>query len=146
MTEPGAVLGPGRMSTTARVIHAAVMGGLIIAFLVFLYLQGTITGTSFAGAEQTLKLAGFALVLIAVIVPYMLRGRIPPPSGGTDVDEWWAANLPKAVVLWTIAEGCGLGAMVVGWLVTNTTLLALGAAAALAVLFVNRPSRLASGL
>lgn len=146
MTEQGAVLGPGRITMTAKVIHGAVMGGLVIVFLVFMYLQGTITGSSFAGAEPILKAVGYALVVLGVLVPYLLRGRIPVPSQEADLDEWWGANLPRAVFIWAVAEGCGLVAMTIGWLVNNTTLLALGAAAALAVLFVNRPSRLARGL
>ena len=43
-----------------------------------------------------------------------------------------------------LAEAGGLGAMVLGWLTGDTNLLALGAAVALALLFVSRPSRLQS--
>jgi hypothetical protein len=104
---------PAKPVVTARVIHGAVMAGIVIIFAVFLYLFGS----------------GVA------------RGRIPPRRRGEDLAEWWAANLNGAVVVWVLAEGGGLGAMALGWLTGDTNLLALGAAVALAVLFVNRPSR-----
>ncbi len=74
----------------------------------------------------------------------MLRGRIVPPKHGSDLGEWWTANLPKAVVVWAMAEGGGLAALVLGWISGDTTLMALGAAVGLALLFVNRPARLQS--
>lgn len=146
MTEPGAVSDTGKAGTTGKVIHATHVGGLAVAFLVFLYLGGTISGAQPAEVKQLLRIIGYALVVVGIVLPYIVRGRIPPPRQGADPGEWWAANLPKAVVVWALAEGGGLGAMVLGWVVGDATLLAVGAAAGLAVLFVNRPGRLASGL
>ena len=144
MSEP--VLDPSRVTQTAKIIHAAVFGGLVAAFLVFLFLQGTVTSSQPAETERIFRVIGYALVAAAIVVPLVIRGRIPLRGSDLDVNTWWSENLPTALVLWAVAEGCGLGALVLGWVVNNTTLMAVGAAAGLAVLFVNRPSRLASGL
>lgn len=145
MKERRAALSADRVGMTARVLHAAIMGGLAVAFAILLYL-GTVVEFGL-GAESTrpIKFASYGLIALAVVVPYVLRGRIAAPRQGEDLSQWWGANLSKGLVLWALADGLGLGAMVMGWLVGDPTLLALGAAAGLAVLFVTRPAALLSG-
>ncbi len=125
-------------------IHAAVIGGVALALAVFLFLQTQISLDLGADSARTLRLVGYVLLGIGVLGSGMLRARVSPRPRGKDLGEWWVANLPKAVPVWAIAEGGGLGAMVVGWLIGDQTLLALGAAGSLAMLFVSRPSRLQS--
>ncbi len=141
--EPPAVL-PEDVDTVAKIIHGAVIGGLVIALAIFLFLQRAV-GLDFPGGiGGGLRIAGYALLATGALGSLLVRGRIKPPASGTEVGRWWTDVMPQAVVVWALAEGGGLGAMVLGWLIGDTTLLALGAAVGLALLFVTRPGRLRS--
>ncbi len=135
---------PSKVAMTARIIHAAITSGVVIIFAVFLFLhyQSSLQYPTEAG--RTLRIVGYLVLAGGVLASGMLRGRIAPRRRGTDPGEWWGQNLPKAAVVWAAAEGGGLAAMVIGWLIGDTTLLALGAALPLALLFTSRPSRLSS--
>ena len=135
---------PAKTVTTARVFHGAVMAGIVILFAVFLYLRTQGGSEMTANTGRVLRILGYASLVIPVLGSGVARGRIPPRRRGEDLAEWWASNLSGAVVVWGLAEAGGLAAMVLGWLTGDTNLLALGAAVALALLFVNRPSRLQS--
>ena len=127
---------------TIRIIHAAISVAIVTLFGVFLYLR-TATQTEFpAQMVGILKWFAVAVLVASAIASYTVRGRIPVPPSGADRDLWWKTNQPKAVASWAIAESGGLFAIVVGWLTGNPTLMALGAGAALALLFVSRPSAL----
>lgn len=142
MNQQRSGIDPAKTVTTARVIHGAVMAGIAITFAVFLYLRARATPEMTADTARVLRILGYVILVVPVLGSGLARGRISPRRRGADLAEWWAANLPGAVVVWVLAEGGGLGAMVLGWLTGDTNLLALGAAVALALLFVNRPSRL----
>ncbi len=142
MNDRGPAIDPARVGTIVRVIHAAISAGLVIVFGVFLYLQAlTVPGLA-AGTARGLRIAAYALLVLAVLVSGLLRGRIAPRGRDVEPAQWWTANLPGAIAVWALSEAGGLGAMTLGWLIGDTTLLALGAAVGLALLFVNRPGRL----
>ena len=127
---------------TSRIIYAAIIIGIVTLFGVLLYLR---TATSPEIPDQTagiLKWVALGALVASAIISYMLRSRIPLPGSGIDRDTWWVANQPKAVASWAVAESGGLVAIVVGWLIGNTTVMALGAGVALALLFVSRPGAL----
>jgi hypothetical protein len=84
-----------------------------------------------------LLLAGGASAGIA-----LLRGRLPQRPASQAHDAWWAAHLPRAVVLWTLAESSAVLAAVV-YLVTGAPIALGGAAVGLALLALNTPSALA---
>jgi hypothetical protein len=73
-----------------------------------------------------------------------VRGRITPRRRDVAPGEWWSENLPKAVVVWALAEAGGLVGIILGWIIGDATLLALGAAVSLALLVTSRPARLES--
>jgi len=142
MNKQQPVLNAERVGTVARVIHGAIVGGLAVAFAVFLYLQGRASLELPDQANNLLRLIGYVILASAVLVSLVVRGRITPPGSGEAVNEWWTVNLEKAVVCWALAEGGGLAALILGWVIGDTTLLALGTAVGLALLFVTRPGRL----
>jgi hypothetical protein len=142
MNEQRSALDAGRVATTARIIHGAVTGGVVLALVVFLYLRTQMTPEVPVETARVLRFIGYVLLVIPVLGSGLVRGRIPARRRGVDLAEWWAANLPKAVAVWALTEGGGLAAMILGWLAGDTNLLALGAAVSLALLFVSRPSRL----
>jgi hypothetical protein len=142
MNKQQPVLNAERVGTVARVIHGAIVGGLAVAFAVFLYLQSRAALEFPDRASNLLRLIGYAILASAVLASLVMRGRITPPGSGETVNEWWTVNLEKAVVCWALAEGGGLAALILGWVIGDTTLLALGTAVGLALLFVTRPGRL----
>ncbi|NIN71715.1 MAG: hypothetical protein GTO46_07240 [Gemmatimonadetes bacterium] len=142
MNEQPPVLNREKVDTLARIIHGAVAGGLVIAFAVFLYLRSQLAIELPQAGVQGLRLVGYVMLGTAILVAQMLRGRIKPAGQAVDISGWWTKNLPRAVIVWAVAEGGSLGAIVVGWVIGDTTLLAVGVAVGLALLFVSRPSRL----
>lgn len=144
MNEQRPGVDPAKAAMTARIIHAAISSGVVILFAVFLYLRSSGSLDVAAESVRLLRIVGYLMLAGGVLASGMLRGRITPRRRGADLAEWWSQNLPKAIVTWAIAEGTGLAAMVMGWLIGDTTLLALGAAVSLALLFASRPTRLQS--
>jgi len=144
MNQQRSGIDPARTITTARVIHGAVMVGIAMIFAVFLYLRTRATPEMAAETARVFRILGYVMLVGPVLGSGLARGRISPRRRGEDLAEWWSANLGGAIVVWVLAEAGGLGAMVLGWLTGDTNLLALGAAVALALLFVSRPSRLQS--
>lgn len=144
MDEEHQTVQPENADTVAKIIHGAIIGGLVIALAVFLFLQRAVGQEFAAGIGRGLRIAGYALLATAAVGALLVRGRIKPPAGGADLGRWWTDVMPQAVVVWALAEGGGLTAMVLGWIIGDTTLLALGAAVGLALLFVTRPGRLRS--
>ncbi|HSG82902.1 MAG TPA: hypothetical protein VLC48_11665 [Gemmatimonadota bacterium] len=142
MTEEQRPSGTPGPATTARVIHAAITAGVVIIFAVFLFLR-TRTGADYPSeAAAIMRWVGLGILFVSAIFSYTMRGRIAVPASGSNVDDWWRANQPKAVIAWATAEGGGLAAIAIGWLISNTTLMALGVGVALALLFVSRPGAL----
>jgi hypothetical protein len=143
MNEQRPGVDPAKATMTARIIHAAISSGVVLLFAVFLFLRGS-ANLDAAGSGRLLRIVGYVVLAGGVLASGMLRGRIARRRRGADLAEWWSQSLPKAIVTWAIAEGAGLAAMVMGWLIGDTTLLALGAAVSLALLFASRPTRLQS--
>ncbi len=123
-------------------IHAAITAGVVIVFGVFLVLRARMDPVAAGGATPTLKWIGLGTLAIAAVISYRIRSRIAGPTAGTDRNEWWIEHLGTAMVSWAVAEGGGLAAIILGWLVGNSTVMAAGAAVALALLFVTRPGAL----
>lgn len=140
MNEQRPILEPAKIAMVARIIHAAISSGVVVIFAVFLFLSYQSSLGSEAG--RTLRVVGYVVLAGGVLASGMLRGRIAPRRRDMDLVAWWGENLPRAILVWALAEGGGLAAMVMGWLIGDTTLLALGAALPLALLFTSRPGRL----
>ncbi len=142
MNEQPPVVNREHAGTLARIIHGAIAGGLAVAFAVFLYLRSQMAVEFPEAGTRSLRLVGYVMLGAAILLAQMLRGRIRPAGRAEDVSRWWTENLPKAVIVWAVAEGGSLGALVVGWVIGDATLLAFAVAVGLALLFVGRPSRL----
>ncbi|HEY3011318.1 MAG TPA: hypothetical protein VGJ36_01130 [Gemmatimonadales bacterium] len=69
-------------------------------------------------------------------------GRLTPPTHGTSQDDWWRANLVRAIVVWTLVEAPTLLGTV-AYLLTHDFRTLIATFTGL-LMFVNyRPSRLA---
>ena len=98
---PGAPVSP---SISARIIHAALVIGVLLFCLVAWYLARASLPVYALPDRWVLYLA---LVLISAILfgaAMFTAGRLTRPGPGTSQDEWWRVNLGKAVTIWALVE------------------------------------------
>ena len=132
--QPGAFL-------TARIIHLA-LAACVLLFLVVAWFVGPAAGAPAAGLDTlvtVLPLGCLGLFLGAIV----LARRLPSRSPAQTADEWWAANLPTAIVTWAMLEGAGLLAAVT-FFMTGHRAAALWAVIAVLLLLWHAPGRMAS--
>jgi hypothetical protein len=98
-----------------RIIHGAIVFGLLAIFVVVLWLRSRTEGAAAAADVPVLRPVGYALLVAGILLTRVVRSRIRPQRG-SQLAQWWTANLPLAVILWALAEGAGLGGVILGWL------------------------------
>ncbi len=135
----------------ARVVHGAIAAGIVLMTGIFLYL-GTVSASEFARTTgPAIRLTAYAALIAVIVVTRVLKGNIVPAAAGAagaagaDLGDWWATNLRKAIILWAVAEGGGLTALVLGFVARDRLVIVAGAVVALVVLYVTRPGSLQSG-
>lgn len=99
---PGA---PISASISARIIHAALVVGVLMFCVVAWYLGRASPVPVYALPDR--RVLYIALVLISAIffgAAMFTAGRLGRPARGTSQDEWWRVNLGKAVVIWALVE------------------------------------------
>ncbi len=115
---------------------------------IFLYL-GTVSASEFARTTgPAIRLTAYAALITVIVVTRVLKGHIVPAAAGAagaDLGDWWATNLRKAIILWAVAEGGGLTALVLGFMARDRLVIVAGAVVALVILYVTRPGSLQSG-
>lgn len=126
-------------AVTARIVH-------------FSLLMGAVAVTVVLGAVRALRPpmegpAALLPVLVGVAVAttalaFALRSRLPPRAPGSSADDWWAANLRSAILIWALLESAAMIGAVFYLIGVGTSGLVV-AAAALALLVANGPARLA---
>ncbi|HEY4670914.1 MAG TPA: hypothetical protein VIG78_02515 [Gemmatimonadaceae bacterium] len=132
--------GPGQTPPTpqtVRVIHGAMVAGLILFGLVahFVMLPKRSPGV---GLIPLLPwLLGVSLVGCALGI--LLSMRVPRPSTNESPDPFWRRAAPLAMIAWTPLEGAGLLAIVVHSL-TGSTAAAIVAIVAVIVFLLLNPS------
>ena len=130
---------------SARIIHAAMVLGVVMFW----------AGAWYVGASASLPVPTIAnrrvlyvgLVAVSAILfgaAVYTAGRLAPAHTGLSRDEWWRANLGRAIVVWGLVEAPALLGTTAYFLTHDfRTLLAPFTGL---LLFVNyRPSRLAEG-
>jgi hypothetical protein len=98
---PGAPVSP---SISARIIHAALVIGVMLFCLVAWYLARASLPVYALPDRRVLYVA---LVLVSAILfgaAMFTAGRLTRPGPGTSQDEWWRVNLGKAVTIWALVE------------------------------------------
>jgi hypothetical protein len=127
---------------SAKIIHAALMLGVILFYAVAWYI-GTRTSMPVSAIpdRRVLYVGLFLLSAVLFGAAGYTAGRLTPPGPGTRQDEWWRANLARAVGIWTLVEAPTLLGTVM-YLVTHDFRTLIATFTGL-LLFVNyRPSRL----
>ena len=130
---------------SARIIHAALVLGVML-FLGIAWYIGTHSSmpVSTLPDRRVLYLGLFVVSAVLFGSAMYTAARLPPSAPGISQDEWWRANLGRAVGIWALVEAPAL-------LGTTAYLLTYDFRTLIApftglLLFVNyRPSRLAEG-
>ena len=124
---------------TARIVHFALLLGAVLVTVVLAAVRA-MNPPARGPAALLPVLVGVAVATTALALA--LKSRLPPRTGGATADEWWAANLRSAILIWALLEAAAvMGA--VFYLIGVGTWGLIVAAAALALLLANGPSRLA---
>ena len=91
-------------SIRARIIH----GALVFGVLLFWALAWAISDRSLPeGALPERRVLYIALALLSAGLfgaAAFRAGRLPLPSRGVTEDDWWRANLGRAIVVWALVE------------------------------------------
>lgn len=126
---------------TAQLLHGALCIGALVIAVVLSVLRST--KPVYPGAPiLLLRYISLGVLVVDLVAAHTFRGRIPPLAPGDNVDAWWEAQLPRALVVWALLESAVLFGAVVHFAVGDWVPLA-AAGVALVVLWNARPARLA---
>ena len=139
---PAAQVSP---AISARIIHAALVLGIILFYAVAWYVGSKTSMPVSAVPERKVLYLGLFLVSAVVFgAAVFMAARLSPAAPGTSQDEWWRVNLGRAIVVWGLIEAPTLLGTV-AYLLTHDFRSLIATLAGL-LFFVNyRPSRLAEG-
>lgn len=127
----------------ARVVHLALIGGVVTTFLVLTVIRDLSAPTSAVLPLPFVRVGALVLAGAAVTAYRVLRGLLPPVRTGEDADGWWAGNGGRAIVLWAVADGLAMvGA--VSWFLTGDFLtLTVAGGIGLLLMVLASPGKLA---
>jgi hypothetical protein len=139
---PAASVSP---AVSARIIHTALMLSVVMFYAIAWYI-GTKTSmpVSAVPERRVLYLGLFLFSAIVFGAAAYSAGRLTPPGPGTSQDDWWRANLGRAIAVWGLIEAPTLFGTVV-YLLTHDFRTLIATFAGLLFLVNYRPSRLAEG-
>jgi hypothetical protein len=136
---------PVSPAISARILHAALMLGVILFYVVAWYV-GTKTSMPISAVPER-RVLYVGLFLVSAIVfgaAVYTASRLTPAGAGTSQDDWWRANLGRAIVVWSLIEAPTLLGTV-AYLLTHAFRTLIATFAGLLFLVNYRPSRLAEG-
>lgn len=133
---------PVSAAITARIIHAALMLGVVLFWTVSWFAGATSRPVSSLPDRRVLYLGLFLVSAVLFGAAAYNAARLTPPAPGTLQDDWWRANLVRAVGIWSLVEAPAiLGTL--AYILTHDFRTLLAPFTGL-LFFVNyRPSRLA---
>jgi hypothetical protein len=134
---------PVSPAISARVIHAALVLGVMMFWVVSWWVGARVSLPVSAIPERKVLYVGLFLVSAVLFGAAVYRAsRLTPPAPGTTQDQWWQANLGRAVVIWALVDAPAILGTV-AYLLTHDFRTLIAPFTGL-LLFVNyRPSRLA---
>jgi hypothetical protein len=93
----------------ARIIHAALVLGVVMFWLVAWYVGRSSAMPVHALPDRRVLYVALVLVSAVLFGAAMFRaGRLGRVVPGTSQDEWWRANLGKAIMVWALVEAPAL--------------------------------------
>jgi hypothetical protein len=99
---------PVSPAISARIIHAALVLGVLTFWLVGWYIGQSAVPADTLPDRRVLYVA-LALVSATLFGGAMFTAsRLGPIRSGTSQDDWWRQNLGKAIVVWSLVEAPSL--------------------------------------
>jgi hypothetical protein len=137
---PSAPVSP---TISARIIHAALVSGVMLFCGAAWYIGSNTSMPVSAVPDRRVLYLGLFLVSGVLFGAAMYTaGTLTPPAPGMSQDDWWRANLARAVGIWALVETPALLGTV-AYLLTQDFRTLIAPFTGL-LMFVNyRPSRLA---
>jgi hypothetical protein len=136
---------PVSTAINARIIHASLVTGVVLFWLVAWYLGRSQTEPiSSLPDRRVLYVALFLASAVLFGAAAFTAGRLTPPAAAESQDQWWQRNLGKAVTIWALVEAPSLLGLI-GYLVTRDFRTLLATLAGLLLFGNYRPSRLFEG-
>lgn len=137
---PAAPVSP---AISARIIYAALVLGVMLFLGTAWYIGSNSPMPASALPDRRVLYVGLFLVSAVLFGAAMYTAaRLTPPGRGVSQDEWWRANLSRAIGIWALVEAPAILGMVAYFLTHDFRTLIAPFVGLL--LFVNyRPSRLA---
>ena len=138
-----AATSPISPAVRARIVYTALMLGVTMFFGVAWYVGSRASMPVSALPDRPVLYLGlFVLSAVLFGAAVYIAGRLTRPGPGTSQDEWWSANLARAIGIWSLVEAPTLLGTV-AYLLTHDFRTLIATFTGL-LLFVNyRPSRLA---
>jgi hypothetical protein len=138
--------GPVSPALSARIIHAALVIGVLMFWLVAWYLGHSpgVPASVPAEALPDRKVLYVALALVSAVLfggAMFTASRLGPIRAGASQDDWWRTNLGKAIVIWSLVEAPSLLG-VVAYLLTRDFRTLIATFIGLLFFGSYRPSRL----
>jgi hypothetical protein len=100
---------PVSSAISARIIHAALVSGILLFWLVAWYLGRAQAMPVYALPDR--RVLYIALFLVSAVLfgaAIFTAGRLGRVAPGTSQDDWWRVNLGKAIVIWALVEAPAL--------------------------------------
>jgi hypothetical protein len=92
----------------ARIIHGALLLGVGLFWLLAWAIRDRSLPTEALPDRRVLYVALALASAVLFGAAAFAAGRLIPPSTGASVDEWWDANLGRAIVIWALVEAPAL--------------------------------------
>jgi hypothetical protein len=103
--------GPASAAINARIIHAALVLGVLTFGLIAWFIGRASAVPAEALPDRRVLYIALTLVSAGLFGGAMFAAaRLGPVRPGTSQDDWWRDNLGKAIVVWSLVEApCILG-------------------------------------
>jgi len=135
----GAPISP---AMNAKIIHAALLTGVLMFCVVAWYLgRDSPMPVDALPDRRVLYIALFLVSATLFGAAVFTASRLERPASGTSQDEWWRANLGKAVGIWALVEAPALLGLV-AYSLTHDFRVLLATLTGLLLFGNYRPSRL----
>ena len=126
----------------ARIIHAALVTGILMFCLVAWYLGQAPATPAYALPDRRVLYIALFLVSATLFGAAMFTAnRLGHPAPGASQDEWWRVNLGKAVTIWALVEAPALLGLV-AYTLTQDSRALIATLSGLVLFGSYRPSRL----
>jgi hypothetical protein len=95
--------GPVSPAIGARVIHAALVVGILLFWFVAWYTKDAVPSVALPNRRVLYVSLTIVAATLFGAAGFTAR-RLMPPGPGSSADEWWHTNLGRAVVIWALVE------------------------------------------